>query len=275
MKWVLSFTWLGLLLVSSAACAGNKATPVAAASGDHSDQPVSVPVHHGPQQRAMPDVEEEVIRLVEEGHVSEAQQVAKRSAVTGSKLVRLEGILAYATGQADAALVSLSRAHATDPRDPWVALLLAEVQCWKSQTRKAALLLATVSDSVAASSSRPWTYSFHRARVLGWLGRYEDAEGQYRKSYNSPGAALRVRILSQVGLAEIAAWRKQYDDALRIVGLALADSPGSVEAILMKGQIQEWQGHYREARRTYTRALQLSPGLTELSTRLEKLSWVK
>ena len=263
---------IGLLffLVPAVACGGNSR---ASSRVKTVSRETSVAA---PQAAPTPiDVEDDVLRLVEEGRVTDAQALAKRSNATGDKLVRLEGILYHGVGQPDSALPALTKAHNIAPNDPTMTLLLAEVLCWKKDFGAAKSLLESVPDVVIDATPRPWELGFHKAKILGWLGKVEDAETQYARVHNIKNVPERTRLRCQIGLAELTAWRKRYKQALQLVSLVLDESPGNVEALLLKGQVQEWQGHYKEARVTYSSALQANPNDAELQSRLEKLSWVK
>lgn len=220
-------------------------------------------------------IEERIVRLVEEGHVREAQAEAKGSGLSGAALTRISGVLLFAVGQGDSALPYLKQAHQAAPADVRMALYLAEVLCWKKDFSGARSLVDAIPDKTVAAQPRPWEPALHKARVLGWLHEFAGAKVLYTRVLEIPAAPAGFAMQARIRLAELAAWEKDLDGALRLLKPVLASTPGNVEATLVRGQILEWQQNYKDARGSYLAALQLHPNDAHLRWRLEKLSWVK
>jgi len=220
-------------------------------------------------------IEERIVRMVEDGHVREAQAEAKRSGLTGAALTRVTGILLYAVGQGDASLQYLKQAHQDSPLDPRVTLYLAEVLCWKKDFASARSLVDALPDQSVVAQTRPWEPAYRKGRLLGWLHEFAAANTLYLRVLEFPAVPEAFAVRARIRLAELAAWQKDLDGALRILKPVLASSPGNVDATLLSGQILEWQQNYKDARRRYLAALQLHPNDEHLRWRLEKLSWVK
>jgi len=220
-------------------------------------------------------VEERIVRLVEDGHVQEAQAEAKGSGLTGAALTRVTGILLYAVGQGDASLPYLRQAHQESPSNARMALYLAEVLCWKKDFSSARNLVDALPDKTIAAQTRPWEPSYRKGRLLGWLHEFAAANALYLRVLEMPAAPEGFAVRARIRLAELAAWQKDLDGALRMLNTVLASSPGNVDATLVRGQILEWQQNYKDARGSYLAALQLHPNDAHLRWRLEKLAWVK
>lgn len=221
------------------------------------------------------DMEDNVVRLVEEGKVNEAQDQARKSGVSGKALIRLKGILFHAVGQADSAVAYLRQAHKDNPSDARITLRLAEALFWKRDLNDSRPLMEQVSDKAALSGSRPWEGGMHKAGLLTCFKDFDHAAGIYRMVLAERSAPEPVKLQARYHLAEIAAWSKEFPRAMSMLDSILRTVPGKVDATLLKGQIEEWQGQYAQARSTYTAGLQFHPTDALLRMRLEKLSWVK
>lgn len=221
------------------------------------------------------NVEDDIVRLVEEGKVSQAQEQAKKSGAAGKELVRLQGILFHAIGMPDSALAYLKEAYKEKPSDPRISLRLAEVLFWKKDLRSVRQIVDKVSDKAVAEGPRKWESTMRKARLEAWLERLDASRGLYRKVLDGSDTPEAVKIQARVRLAEIASWQKDFPLAIAILDSLLGAMPGHVDATLLKGQILEWKGDYPSAKSLYTSGLQIHPTDANLRYRLEKLSWVK
>jgi len=257
-----------VLLISLLSCASN------AAKKDSFGQ-AETPPKATPPKATPAEVEDNVFRLAEEGRIADAKSVASKSGVSGDDLVRLEGILNHAVGQADPALAALKKAFDAQPSDPRIAILLAETLCWKKSFRDAKAIVNDTKNDDLFAGPRPWELPMHKAAILGWLKDFAGMEWLLDRVQALPGLPERVRLTARVRGAELQSWRKNFPQALSQLDSVLAEQPGHVNASLVKGQVQEWQGRYRDAKATYAQALQAHPNDAQLRYRLEKLSWVK
>jgi len=221
------------------------------------------------------NVEDTVLKLVEEGKVSQAQEIVRKSGATGRELGRLQGILYHSYGMADSALVYLKQAYADAPNDPVISLRLAEVLFWKKDLRTVRTIVEKVSDKSVATGPRKWETMMHKAQLQSWLQEFDSSRRLYQGVLDASGTPDAVKVQCRYHLAEIAAWKKDFAKSLSMLDALLASIPGYVDASLLKGQILEWQGKYAEARNVYTSGLQRHPTDALLRARLEKLSWVK
>ncbi|MGC4091524.1 MAG: hypothetical protein QM756_27320 [Polyangiaceae bacterium] len=221
------------------------------------------------------DDEEEVLELVETNQVLAAQKLASESGVDGIALVRLEGILNHAVRDADAALDPLQRAVADDPDDAHVGLRLAEVYCWKHEAQQARPLIEATSVERLKELERPWEELRRAARVWGCLEEFERGFSMLEAVEQVPDVPARELLATRVQRAELSAWQKDFESAGRIVDAVLVEVPGHVGASLVKGQLLEWQGRYKEALATYRAAFRLHPGEPAVRDRLLALEWVK
>jgi tetratricopeptide (TPR) repeat protein len=114
-----------------------------------------------------------------------------------------------------------------------------------------------------------------RARVLSWLGRFEDAAAAYAALIADERASRELRLQCRVRLAELTAWKKDLDGALQQLAALLREAPEHTGALLLQGQILEWQGRYPEAKQSYSRVLAFDAGQAEARLRLDKLLWVR
>lgn len=221
------------------------------------------------------NVEDNVVRLVEEGKISQAQEEARKSGATGSDLVRLKGILFHAIGMSDSALVYLKEAQKAKPSDVRISLRLAETLFWKKDVKTVRTLVEQTSDKAASAGPRPWENLLRKARLHTWLQEFDASRNLYQKLLSTSETPEAVRLQSRFRLAEISAWKKDFPRALSALDSLLVAVPGYVDAALLKGQILEWKGEYAQAKGVYTTALQVHPSEAQLRSRLEKLSWVK
>jgi predicted TPR repeat methyltransferase len=76
-------------------------------------------------------------------------------------------------------------------------------------------------------------------------------------------------------MAEITAWQKDFTGALAQLDAVLAEEPRVVDALLLRGQILEWQGEFAEAKRAYSRVLAIDAEHRQARLRLSKLLWVQ
>jgi tetratricopeptide (TPR) repeat protein len=221
------------------------------------------------------NVEENIIRLAEEGKVSQAQEEAKKSGATGKDLVRIKGILFHATGTPDSALVYLKEAQKDNPSDPRISLRMAEALFWKKDLRSVRLIVEGVGDKALAEVPRKWESMMRKARLEAWLERFDASRELYQSILQGAETPEAIKVQARIRLAEIASWRKDFPKAIAILDSLLATMPGHVDATLLKGQILEWKGEYPQAKSLYTAGLQLHPTDANLRERLERLSWVK
>lgn len=114
-----------------------------------------------------------------------------------------------------------------------------------------------------------------RATVLLYLQDLAKAREGFLAVANDPKSPPSWNLAARLQIAQIAAWTKEFEQSIAMSDSVLKAAPGHVQASLLKGQVQEWQGRYADARATYVRALQKHPDEWQLRQRLEKLSWVK
>ena len=115
----------------------------------------------------------------------------------------------------------------------------------------------------------------HKAQLLSWMGKYKESESIYTSIVNGPNIVAAVKLRDRTRRAEVYSWDKDFPRALSELDAILAIQPGDEEASLVKGQVQEWQGKYPDAKNTYSKGLQTHPESARLRQRLENLGWVK
>lgn len=219
--------------------------------------------------------EETIVELCENGRFSEAQAEANRTGLKGEDAVRVAGILFHGAGLADSAQVYLKKAMERSPKDPRIVLRLAEVMVWKKSLAPARDMVAMVSVKDAAATIRPWEALMRRATIHLNLQDLAKAREGFLAVATDPKTPASWGIAARLQLAQIAAWTKEFQQSIAMSDSILKGAPGHVQASLLKGQVQEWQGKYDLARATYVEALQKHPDEWQLRQRLEKLSWVK
>ena len=219
--------------------------------------------------------EETVVQLIENGRFSEAQAEAKKHPAKGDELVRISAFLYHGAGITDSAILYLRKAEETTPKDPRIMLRLAEALVWKKSLAAAQDIVDAVSVKEIAKDPRPWEPAMRRAIIYVFLHELGQARNGFLMVVNDPKTPSSWTLSARVYLAQIAAWNKDFPSCIAIADSVLRGNPGHVDASLIKGQVQEWQGNYADARTTYTQALQKHPDDWQLRQRLEKLSWVK
>lgn len=220
-------------------------------------------------------VEDQVWSWIEAGEITSAERVAQLADPASPSARRINALLDYARARSDAAYASLSAEHAASPGDLRLRVLLAEVAAWQHRPARAHELLAAVDPAHLRGGPRPWELMVHVARTRTWLGDREHAEALFSEVLAMPALPPRFSVLARVRLAELLAWRRDFAAARPLLEEALAQRPGDVDASLVKGQMEEWQGKFRQARRTYSAALQAHPTDESLRWRLQQLAWVR
>jgi tetratricopeptide (TPR) repeat protein len=122
---------------------------------------------------------------------------------------------------------------------------------------------------------QPWGTIERKAQVLSWLKRFDESAAAYAKVVASAQASVELRRRCRVRIAELTAWKKDFAGALAQLDKLLSEEPRQTEALLLRGQILEWQGEFAEAKRAYSRVLAIDPGHATARLRLQKLLWVE
>jgi tetratricopeptide (TPR) repeat protein len=217
--------------------------------------------------------------------------------------VRYRGLFHHGLAEPERTLEVLVPVYRAHPEDDEVALAVAEASLWKKDYRTAATVLGqlkapeapealrvrgllfeqagrlpealAVYDRAVPLLKRPWGTLERKAQVLSWLKRFPEAAAAYRQVVESKQASVGLRQRCRVRLAELRAWQKDFEGALGQLDQLLGEDPHLVDAMLLRGQILEWQGHFVEAKQTYSRVLAVDSGQAEARLRLGKLLWVK
>jgi tetratricopeptide (TPR) repeat protein len=119
---------------------------------------------------------------------------------------------------------------------------------------------------------------FWRARLLGWLGRWPDAEQEYRRLVVvSPANADYL-----IGLANVRLGQQQPNDALEWLDKARARDNRRPDLFVSRGRVLRSLGRVDEARESFRTALALSPrdedalaGLASLRTEARHQLWTR
>jgi tetratricopeptide (TPR) repeat protein len=216
---------------------------------------------------------------------------------------RYRGLFHHGLFQPDATLKDLLPIYRASPTDDTVALAVAEACLWKKDYKTATTVLAALKapDEPEALRVRallyeqagrlpealqlyeraipglklPWGAMERQGQVLSWLKRFDEAQTVYDAIIRSKVASQPQRLRCRVRRAELAAWRKDFDGALAQLAKLLQEAPRLTDALMLKGQILEWQGKYREAKQAYSSVLAADSNHAEARLRLNKLLWVK
>jgi tetratricopeptide (TPR) repeat protein len=216
---------------------------------------------------------------------------------------RYRGLFHHGLGQPDAVLKYLVPVYRARPSDDAVALALAEASLWKKDYKTALQLIDQLQAKDAPEALRvrgmvleqagrlpealalyeraiprlalPWGALERKAQVLSWLKRFEEASATYAKVAASAQASIELRRRCRVRMAEITAWQKDFPGALAQLDTLLAEEPRLIDALLLRGQILEWQGEFAQAKRAYSRVLAIDAGQRQARLRLDKLLWVE
>ncbi|HTM44626.1 MAG TPA: tetratricopeptide repeat protein [Polyangiaceae bacterium] len=221
----------------------------------------------------------------------------------GAEEQRYAGLFHHGLAQPDETLSDLVPVFRAHPADDVVALAIAEASLWKKDYKTATTLLGQLRSADAPEALRvkgllfeqagrltealeaydraipqlklPWGTLERKAQVLSWLKRFDEARNVYAQVANSTAASIALRQRCRVRMAEITAWNKDFDGALDQLNQLLQETPRSVDALLLKGQIMEWQGQFTDAKRIYSSILEFEPSQADARLRLDKLLWVK
>lgn len=216
---------------------------------------------------------------------------------------RYRGLFHHGQGRADETVEALVPVYRAQPQDDRVALALAEASLWKKDLETARSVTKQLQDPEApealrvrgmaleqegrleaalalhdraiSKASSPWAALERRALVLSWLKRFNEARETYLRIIESEEAGEPLRVRSQLRLAEMRAWQKDYDAALRMLRELSKAHPNDVEVLLLQGRILEWAGRFREAKAVYSRILTRDSRNAEARLRLDELLWVE
>jgi tetratricopeptide (TPR) repeat protein len=215
---------------------------------------------------------------------------------------RYAGLFHYGLAQPDPTLQALVPVYRAHPDDDVVALAVAEASLWKKDYKTATTVVAQLRAPDAPDALRvrgllfeqagrfpealalyekaiprlplPYGTMERKAQVLSWMKRFDEAAAAYGQVIDSKQASLGLRRRCRVRLAELTAWRKDFDGALAQLKALLAEEPKQTDALLLQGQILEWKGDFGGAKRSYSRVLAVDPRSAEARLRLDKLLWV-
>jgi tetratricopeptide (TPR) repeat protein len=244
-------------------------------------------------------IESEVVPLVatptadEQPTLSAADLASARSA----------GLAHAQLGRDELALEQLVPVYRAHPEDDAVAYAIAEASLRKRDFKTAQTVLAALRAPNAPDALRllgmlheqagkltealalyeraipglaqPLAAMERRARVLSWLARFDDASAAFAALVADPRADVSVRRRARVRMAELTAWKKDLDGALSELAGVLGEEPHHAEALLLQGQVREWQGRYPEAKQSYSTLLAADANHAEARLRLDKLLWVQ
>lgn len=215
---------------------------------------------------------------------------------------RERGLHHHGLVEPDAALENLLPVYRADRADDIVALAVAEASLWKKDSATALLVLGQLRAPDAPEALRvrglmleqtlrleeaieiynraiprldkPWGTLERKAQVLSWLKRFDEARSIYAVVAESRQASLGLRQRCRLRMAELSAWKEDLDGALAELRGLLESEPDLVDALLLAGQILEWQGEFSSAKQTYSRILGLDPQHAAARARLDRLLWV-
>jgi TolA-binding protein len=121
------------------------------------------------------------------------------------------------------------------------------------------------------------TARYHAASILASLGRHAEAEQRYREVMDKAGSGIYGRT-ARLGLADVLAAQKKYDDAIAIyTELSRESNPQiPVDSVLMQlGRTYAQAGRREEAVRAFNRIVEEFPQSLYLSDAKRELEAVK
>jgi tetratricopeptide (TPR) repeat protein len=188
--------------------------------------------------------------------------------------------------------------------DTEAKVLLAEALSWNKNFGEAAAMYKELLSSGYSSVDARLGY----ARTLSWMKNFDEAVEQYRAAAKEDPSSLDAHM----GLGQMLSWQKQFDNSLaayrRVVtltgvpeyksaalarigqvhvwkgdldaartawGEAVRFDAGNVDALFGLGELDEWSGNYKEAKRRYERILKVQPEHKAAKSKLLQLLWVK
>ncbi len=218
-------------------------------------------------------------------------------------LSRRKGLAFHALYEPDSAIHHLKAAQQSGLTDDAVLIPLAEALLWKKDFRNAAPLLERVKDkssneyqkalarrheilgefdaalkiydAVIPKEKLPWGSMERKALILGWQKRFDESIALFTRVIDSKVASAPQKIRCRIQRAEVIAWTKDFNRALKDLDETLKSDPKSIDARMLKGRVLEWTGDYKGARTVYAEAVQLDPENGPAKLRLEKVEWAK
>jgi tetratricopeptide (TPR) repeat protein len=203
-----------------------------------------------------------------------------------------------------AAIEALRGALKQAPDDSEAKVLLAEALSWNKNFGEAAAMYKDLLASGYSGVDARLGY----ARTLSWMKNFDAAIVQYKAAAQEYPSNLDAHM----GLGQLLSWQKQFDNSLaayrRVVtltsvpeyksaalarigqvhvwkgdmdaartawGEAVRFDAGNVDALLGLGELDEWSGNYKEAKRRYERILKVQPEHKAAKSKLLQLLWVK
>ncbi|MES2884838.1 MAG: YaiO family outer membrane beta-barrel protein [Pseudomonadota bacterium] len=135
---------------------------------------------------------------------------------------------------------------------------------FKSQQQLASA--ASVFAEVAAREPRNVLAREQLAIVLSWQSRFDESIAAWQQAI----ALAPQKPDYHLGLARVLYWKGEHAGALQAIGTSLRLQADNADALKLKGDVLLAQQKPVEARTAYLEAQQLSPGDTELATRIDR-----
>lgn len=204
---------------------------------------------------------------------------------------------------ADSSLFYLKRAYSAGRDDDTVLVFLSRTLLWKKDSQWSGRLLEQVRDttwlevyfaeallaelqgnydkaislydSTLARDSLYYDARIQKGKVLSWQKNFDAAIRELETAEKSPSIPPHLKTRAQIFRARVLSWQKKLDKALTVLDSVRVRDPENSEALLIQGEILEWQGKFKEAKNTYSTLLGFDSGNGAAKLKLEKLLWVK
>jgi superkiller protein 3 len=207
-------------------------------------------------------------------------------------------------GHATTAMDAFRAALKLQPADRSVRLLLAEAYVLQGRSDDGVAILDTVlrespgdakalfgranafalarhlreaeRDGRAAARAAPDDFEIWLGlgQILTWERKLDDALSSYASAEQAARSKhQQSRALGRQG--QLRSWKKQFSEAERLYGRAVAIDPRNVEAWLGLSEVLEWSGRFKESRVAVEKAAQADPYNEDTHRRLELLEWAR
>ncbi|NNF67756.1 MAG: tetratricopeptide repeat protein, partial [Gammaproteobacteria bacterium] len=165
------------------------------------------------------------------------------------RTLTLLGRLSTEVGQSAEAVEYLSRARKLGATGPEISESLGKALLAQGQFER---LLAELKTRPSASANSNANIELLRGEALLGLGRLDEAEDAFRRV----GAEQSTAATGLTGEARAAIFREQYDEAEKLINLALEKDPFSVAAFRALGSLRHKQERFAEAESAFISAVE-------------------
>ncbi len=219
------------------------------------------------------------------------------------EVMRTRGLIHYYLFHVDSSLNLLKAAYDAELRDDRLLTALAKTMLWKKDFKHSGKILNQVEDKkdpryqlvrgeyyelvglydeamklyneVVDSRKHGVQAKVRKAQLLSWTNKLKESIALYDELLSEKKLPNDLRYTLWRRRAEVKAWTKDFETAHTELDSLVNMDPENTEALLLKGEIYEWEGEFPLAKKIYGAILEIDENNNAAKLRIEKLLWVK